>query len=138
MPFWQYLRNWMREHGRTQGNLAEQLGLHQTVISRWLHPDARRRAHPARRQVDRLSTALGIPVTAIIEMIAADPLPEAVEKLQTTERNAHRFVEAYGAQGGIPDPDLVKLAIAWPRLRASVREAMLILAEAGRRGAIRP
>ncbi len=82
--------------------------------------------------------ALGIPVSAIMDMIAADPIPEAVERLQATQRHIHRLLEAYGTPGGQPDPDLVKLAMAWPRLRASVREAMLILADAGRRGAIRP
>jgi transcriptional regulator with XRE-family HTH domain len=71
-PFWRFLGEWLGTRGWTQVKLADELGVHQTVVSKWLHTDPRRRTRPGRRAVAGLVRILGIPLPELLGMLLAD------------------------------------------------------------------
>lgn len=74
-PFSIFLNRWLREHGWTQVRLADAVGVHETVVGRWLHADERRRAHPGRHTLPRLAEVLELPLQEVVVMLIADEAP---------------------------------------------------------------
>jgi len=83
IPFWQFLAGWLHDHQWTQTQLADELGVHQTVVSKWLHPDIRRRARPGREATARLSEVLGTPLDELVPMLVLDQRAAAQARVDT-------------------------------------------------------
>lgn len=72
VPFWRFLGNWLREKDWTQTQLADAIDVHQTVVSKWLHADGRRRSRPGRQAMLRLASVLEMSSADISAMILND------------------------------------------------------------------
>ena len=107
-PFWLFLQHWLTEHGWSQVRLANAVGVHETVVGRWLHADARRRARPSRQTLPRLAEVMGLPVQDLVVMIIAgqprSPVAEAAGRarlkpqLQAVEEQYERWIAAVGIE----------------------------------------
>jgi transcriptional regulator with XRE-family HTH domain len=107
-PLWLFLNRWLKEHGWAQVRLADAVGVHETVVGRWLHADARRRARPSRQTLPRLAEVLGVPVQDLMVMTIADqtrnPAAEAAGRarlktqLQAVEEQYERWIAAVGIE----------------------------------------
>ena len=107
-PLWLFLNRWLKEHGWAQVRLADAVGVHETVVGRWLHADARRRARPSRQTLPRLAEVLGVPVQDLVVMTIADqtrnPAVEAAGRarlktqLQAVEEQYERWIAAVGIE----------------------------------------
>jgi len=108
-PFWVFLNRWLREHNWTQVRLADAVGVHETVVGRWLHADDRRRARPGRQTLPRLSEALGVPMQDLVVMLIADqtrtPEPsttaarsQLATRLQAVQEQYERWIAAVGIE----------------------------------------
>ena len=107
-PLWLFLNRWLKEHGWAQVRLADAVGVHETVVGRWLHADARRRARPSRQTLPRLAEVLGVPVQDLVVMTIADqtrnPATEAAGRarlktqLQAVEEQYERWIAAVGIE----------------------------------------
>lgn len=105
-PFWIFLNRWLREHEWSQVRLADAVGVHETVVGRWLHADERRRARPGRHTLPRLAEVLEVPLPDLAVMIIADqtrnPATEAAGRarlktqLQAVEEQYERWIAAVG------------------------------------------
>lgn len=71
-PFWLYLSNWLREKGWTQTQLADAVGVHQSVVSKWLHVDDRRRTRPSYQVVGRLADLWSLTAEDVSRMVLND------------------------------------------------------------------
>ena len=79
-----------------QADLADRLGIHQTLVARWDSDKTR----PRRKTLERLAEALDVPVQKLLEQ-HFERLPEALE-----------------------DPELTHLLQNLPRLSSPQREAL--------------
>lgn len=87
-PFWQFLSDWLRSHDWTQVRLADEVGVHETVVGKWLHADVRRRIRPGNRTVGRLAAVLDISIDSIMTMVSTDL--DEIEGGRITARQAAR------------------------------------------------
>jgi transcriptional regulator with XRE-family HTH domain len=71
-PFWQYLANWLRAEDWTQTEFADAAGVHQTVVSKWLHADYRRRVRPGRQAIPRVAVVLKLEPEQVVRMVLND------------------------------------------------------------------
>ena len=107
-PLWLFLNRWLKEHGWAQVRLANAVGVHETVVGRWLHADARRRARPSRQTLPRLAEVLEVPLQDLVVMTIADqtrnPAAEAAGRarlktqLQAVEEQYERWIAAVGIE----------------------------------------
>lgn len=98
-PFWQFLAEWLRVHSWTQTQLADAVGVHQTVVSKWLHADIRRRARPGRQTMAKLSEVLDVPLDQLLPMLlsdqsAADEARETAKATKTADAPADTAIRA--------------------------------------------
>ncbi|MFT4947821.1 MAG: putative fused transcriptional regulator/phosphomethylpyrimidine kinase [Natronomonas sp.] len=124
----------LRERGFTQNEVADQLGISQSAVSKYVHGDVARNdalmeTEQVRELVDRLADGL-----ATGEMTTAEALIEAEVCIRGLERGgvladlhaeAVPEIEAYDGEFAIHDPDS-RLREA-NRARASVRRGLRIL-----------
>jgi transcriptional regulator with XRE-family HTH domain len=57
--FRQFLDDWLTRTGVSQNDLSFQVGIGQGVISRWLHPEERRRTRPTPESLEKLAPVVG-------------------------------------------------------------------------------
>src|SRR5947209_2587618 len=108
--FRDFLDAWLARAGLTPTQLAERSGVSQSLISKWLHADPRRRATPSPKNLERLARVVGVAHEDLMRMCGH--LPGSADL------------------GGAIDPQLAIVNETWPRLKESVREAITILVRA--------
>jgi transcriptional regulator with XRE-family HTH domain len=63
-----FLDDWrLSKHWSIQ-RLADEVGVHQSLVSKWLHPDPRRRVIPSRPRLRRIAEVTGVPYTQLREL----------------------------------------------------------------------
>lgn len=67
-PFWEYLTDWLSARGWSANRLAEESGVAQTLVSRYIHPNPRRRLRPTDVTLRRLAPVLGVPHDQLMRM----------------------------------------------------------------------
>ena len=94
--------------------LADELGVNQSQVSKWLHTSDRRRVVPKARTLRKIAELTGAPYSQLRQF--ADP--EDVDEDEAREL----------------DPDLAVVTAAWPGLDQGLRRAIKILVGAGAAG----
>lgn len=119
MELHEFLDQWREGRGWSIQRLADELHVSQSLVSKWLHTDPRRRVRPNRptlRRIAVLTSASRLDLMRMAGYVEDEDLVDQPAPL---------------------DPDLVLLNATWPRLAESVREAIrTVLAGAGARGLI--
>jgi transcriptional regulator with XRE-family HTH domain len=111
-----FLDQWRLARGWSLQRFADEFGVSQSLVSKWLHPDPRRRVRPNRETLRRMAAAMDVPPLELIRMAGYVTDEDLAD---TAPRTA--------------DPDLAAVNAAWPRLKSSVREAIILLVGAGSR-----
>lgn len=115
MELHEFLDQWRAGRGWTIQRFADELDVSQSLVSKWLHPEPRRRVRPNRETLRRIAGLVGVPNLDLMRMAGYVEEGDLVEGT------------------GPLDPDLVLVQAAWPRLDAGLKRAIKLIAGGGGR-----
>lgn len=114
MELHEFLDQWRVGRGWTIQRFADEVEVSQSLVSKWLHRDRRRRANPGRENLNKIAEIVGVPTRELRAMVV-DP-DDADKPLATRAASV--------------DPDLAVVNAAWPGLDEGLRRAIKVLAGA--------
>jgi transcriptional regulator with XRE-family HTH domain len=124
-----FVEDWLSRSGRSQNQLALDTGIGQGLISRWLHPDPRRRTKPSPDSLERLAPVIGKPYGELMAVAGwwpratdehfANPIKEESPALLAAIKVLR---DGYNALEGHPEAREARLEAThalwnWPRPR---------------------
>lgn len=80
-----FLDDWRLSRRWSVQRFADEVGVHQSLVSKWLHPDPKRRVTPSTARLQRIAEVIGVPYRQLRDLAEGDRQPETAAAIARSE-----------------------------------------------------